>query len=36
VQQVTRSYDISMEMITEQTIDLVLSDRPAAAHAGRA
>ncbi|MCX4515951.1 LysM peptidoglycan-binding domain-containing protein [Streptomyces sp. NBC_01619] len=36
VQQITRTYDISMEPLTEQTIDLVLSDRQAPAHAGGA
>lgn len=36
VQQVTRFYDISMEQLTEHAIDLVLSERPAPAHAGRA
>jgi len=37
VQQVARSYDVSLEAITEQTIDLVTSpDRSEPAHAGRA
>jgi len=37
VQQVARSYDISLEAITEQTIDLVTSpDRSEPAHAGGA
>jgi hypothetical protein len=37
VQQVARSYDMSLDTITEQTIDLVLSpDRPEPAHIGRA
>ncbi|MFJ2478032.1 hypothetical protein ACIOWI_34555 [Streptomyces sp. NPDC087659] len=36
VQQVCRHYDISPEPLTEQTIDLVLSERPAHVHtAGR-
>lgn len=33
--QVARTYDISLEPVTEQLIDLVLSDRPAPAHTGR-
>jgi len=37
VQQVARSYDISLDTITEQTIDLVTSpDRSEPAHAGQA
>jgi hypothetical protein len=37
VQQVARSYDMSLDTITEQTIDLVTSpDRTEPAHAGRA
>jgi hypothetical protein len=35
VQQVARSYDMSLDTITEQTIDLVRSDRTETAHAGR-
>ncbi|WP_164835748.1 hypothetical protein [Actinacidiphila soli] len=36
-QQVARSYDMSLDTITEQTIDLVLPpDRPEPAHVGRA
>ncbi|MET7621934.1 LysM peptidoglycan-binding domain-containing protein [Streptomyces sp. NPDC005408] len=35
VQQVTRSCDISMEPLTEQTIALVLSDRPTPQHAAQ-
>jgi hypothetical protein len=33
VHQITRTYDISMEPLTGQTIDLVLSDRPTPTHA---
>ncbi|WP_164835823.1 hypothetical protein [Actinacidiphila soli] len=37
VQQIARSYDMSLDTITEQTIDLVLSpDRPEPAHTRRA
>ncbi|MFJ6637081.1 hypothetical protein ACIQMR_38070 [Streptomyces sp. NPDC091376] len=36
VQQINCTYDISMEPFTEQTIDLMLSDRLASAHADRA
>ncbi|WP_405803442.1 hypothetical protein OG729_00200 [Streptomyces sp. NBC_00210] len=36
VHEVARSHDISMEPLTEQTIDRVLSDRPTPAHAGQA
>ncbi|MER8199212.1 hypothetical protein ABTY00_35405 [Streptomyces microflavus] len=33
--QVARTYDISLEPVTEQLIDLVLSDRPTPAGSGR-
>ncbi|MDX2404569.1 LysM peptidoglycan-binding domain-containing protein [Streptomyces microflavus] len=35
LQQIARTYDISLEPVTEQLIDLVLSDRPAPARTGR-
>lgn len=35
LQQVARTYDISLEPITEQLIDLVLSDRPTPARTGQ-
>ncbi|MFC9189319.1 hypothetical protein [Streptomyces cyaneofuscatus] len=35
LQQIARTYDISLEPVTEQLIDLVLSDRAAPAHIRR-